>query len=266
MKYTLAIAALLSESAAISTNKQGIEYNTSRPYGPYFTETTDFPRAFGRPSDASLQHDGYGDSAGVSTGTLSQLRHQGIEFNTDRPYGPYFKETNDFPRAFGRPSDASLQHDGYGDSAGVSTGTLSQLKNQGIEYTARPYGPYFKETNDFPRAFGRPSDASLQHDGYGDSAGVSTGTLSQMRSREEPKEIKHTDRPYGPYFDDKVRDGASVKLGSEDGRDENMAYGPYQVEGHKCKVGKNGSCIIPGAPRPEDRVVTFPMYKDVGGE
>jgi hypothetical protein len=130
MKYTLAIAALLSEATAITTDKQGIEYNTSRPYGPYFKETNDFPRAFGRPSDASLEHDGYGDSAGVHTGTLSQLKNHGIEYNTARPYGPYYTETNDFPRAFGRPSDASLEHDGYGDSAGVHTGTLSQLRSR----------------------------------------------------------------------------------------------------------------------------------------
>ena len=213
MNYTLAIAALLSESAAISTDKQGIEWNINRPYGPYFKETNDFPRAFGRPSDASLEHDGYGDSAGQHTGTLSQVGNQGIEYNTHRPYGPYFKETNDFPRAFGRPSDASLEHDGYGDSAG-------------------------------------------QH----------TGTLSQLRSR-DPKEPQHTDRTYGPYFDDKERDGAPVKLGHEDGRDENMPYGPYQVEGHgKCEVGKNGSCIIPGHERPEDRKIVFPAYKDAGGE
>ena len=81
-----------------------------------------------------------------------------------------------------------------------------------------------------------------------------------------PNEVEHTNRPYGPYFDDKERDGAPVKLGSEDGRDENMPYGPYQVEGHKCEVGKNGSCIQPGNPRPEDRKIKFPDYKDVGGE
>ena len=136
---------------------------------------------------------------------------------------------DDFPRAFGRPSDESLRFDGYGDSAGQHTGTLSQVGNRGIEYnTERPYGPYFKVVDDFPRAFGRPSDESLKYFGYGDSAGQHTGTLSQLRSR-DPKDPGHTDRPYGPYFDDKERDGAPVKLGSDGrgGRDDNMPYGPY---------------------------------------
>jgi hypothetical protein len=49
-----------------------------------------------------------------------------------------------------------------------------------------------------------------------------------------------------------------------DGRDKNIPYGPY--EGDKPKVGKDGSPIMPGQPRPEDRVIPFPAYGDVGGQ
>lgn len=69
----------------------------------------------------------------------------------------------------------------YGDSAGVSTGTLSQMRNRNrdIEWNYRPFGPYSKEVDKVgEKAYGRPDDNQFLPPSYGDSAGVSTGTVA----------------------------------------------------------------------------------------
>jgi len=61
--------AVLALIANVTAQEVEFKYNT---YGPYsITHDKVGERALGRPSDASLRHDGYGDSAGVHTGTLS---------------------------------------------------------------------------------------------------------------------------------------------------------------------------------------------------
>lgn len=107
------------------------------------------------------------------------MRNGDVEWNF-RPYGPYSKNVETHEKAFQRPPDSRFEHDGYGDSAGVSTGTLSQMRNRDIEWNFRPYGPYSKEVVPAnQRALGRPDDKNFLPPNYGDSAGQSTGTIAQ---------------------------------------------------------------------------------------
>ena len=91
----------------------------------------------------------------------------------------------------------------------IANASASQIGSSDVVYNYGTYGPYFKEVDRVgQRALGRPSDSNFAPSLYGDSAGQHTGTLYQRLAQEDPnKEREHTDRTYGPYFDDAPRDG-----------------------------------------------------------
>jgi hypothetical protein len=52
-------------------------------------------------------------------------------------------------------------------------------RNRDIEWNYRPFGPYSKEVDKVgEKAYGRPDDNQFLPPSYGDSAGVSTGTVA----------------------------------------------------------------------------------------